>query len=157
MHQKLEQNNWSGKYHEIKLSRPSTEKKKKSNIKILLKKLPYFMLNPMRKLEVYIFEYLKSKEYQSEKENKVIFTETQVSDIKGAKSILLVDDAIDTGSTILAITNVIKTINPKVIVKTAVLTVTHKRPYIEPDYTLYTKVLLRCPWAIDYKGKDTLG
>lgn len=155
--EQLAKEKWHGKYYEIKLSRQSTETKKILKLKGILTKLPYFILNFLRKLEVFMFENFKAKEYNSSKENKVDLSDGLINDIKNSHSILLVDDAIDTGSTILAIKNVIKRINPNVTIKTAVLTVTHKKPYIEPDYTLFKRVLLRCPWAEDYKGNDKIG
>lgn len=152
----LEKEHWDGKYYEIKLSRPSTKSKEKLQLNMFLKKLPYFMSNLLRKLEVIIFENFKSKIYAKTKENNVVLSSALVENIKNANSLLLIDDAIDTGSTVLAIKNVIEGINPKINIKIAVLTVTHKNPHIQPDYTLYRRVLLRCPWAMDYKGKDKI-
>lgn len=152
----LRKEKWYGKYYEIKLSRQSTETKKILKLKRILTKFPYFILNFLRKSEVFIFENFKAKKYDSSKENKVDLSDDLINNIKNANSILLVDDATDTGSTLLAIKNVIKRINPNVTIKTAVLTVTHKKPYIEPDYTLFRRVLLRCPWAEDYKGNDKI-
>lgn len=154
---KLTKENWGGQYYEIKLSRQSTETKKTLKLKRILTKFPYFILNILRKLEVFLFENFKAKEYNSSKENKVHLSNDLINNIKNSNSILLIDDAIDTGSTILSIKNVIKRINPNITIKTAVLTVTHKKPYIEPDYTLFKRVLLRGPWAEDYRGNDKIG
>jgi len=153
----LQKEGWEGAYTEIKLSRPSTQKKESLGIKIILTKLPYFLSNILRVLEVKFLEKFKSKVYDENKEKHIHFSEKQIKDIQGAKTLLLIDDAIDTGTTMLALKNVIQAINPEIIVKTAVLTVTHKHPYLEPDYTLYKDVLLRCPWAMDYKGEDKIG
>lgn len=150
----IEKNGWNGEYFEIKLSRPSTEKKKKLNIGKILKKLPYPILNILRNLEVMSFELTKPNTFDHSKENRVVFPLELEQNILKTKNILLIDDAIDTGSTILAIKNVIQKLNTKADVKVAVLTVTHKRPFLEPDFTLYRRVLLRCPWAVDYKGGD---
>lgn len=154
---KFIENNWNGKYYEIKLSRKSTETKKKFQIKNILTKLPYFLLNRLRMLEVCIFETLKSKKYDPSKEDNIILSEDLIEAIKSVDTILLIDDAIDTGSTILAIKNVIREINPNIDMKVAILTVTHNKPYVEPEYTLYRRVLIRCPWAEDYKGEDKIG
>lgn len=150
----LIEHGWKGHYFEVRLSRSSTEKKKKFNIGMLLKMMPYFILNILRNLEVTAFELTKPKIFDSRKENKVVFPPELERDIFLAKSVLLIDDAIDTGNTVLAMKNVIQRLNANVDVKVAVLTVTHKRPFIEPDFTLYRRVLLRCPWAEDYKGDD---
>lgn len=151
------ENGWDGEYFEMKLSRQSTEAKKKLKVKIFLTKLPYFIPNQLRKLEMFISESFKAGEYDPSKEKRVVLSDDLINGIKSSNSILLVDDAIDTGSTILAIKHVIRRLNPSIDIKVAVLTVTHKKPYIEPDYTLYKRILLRCPWAEDYKGRDKIG
>ena len=156
IYEELKKQKWEGIYTEMKLSRSSTEKKETLGAKKILTKLPYPLLNILRTLEVKYFETFKSKDYDNTLEQRVHFTNDQINDIKQAKTLLLIDDAIDTGSTIMALKNVIQKINPAGTVKVAVLTVTHNKPYIEPDYTLYKKVLLRCPWAMDYKGKDKI-
>lgn len=153
----LQTEKWKGTYHEVKLSRPSTEKKKFLGIKKVLGKLPYFLSSILRVLEVNYFETFKSKNYDKRIEKRVHFSDALIQDIKNSSSLLLIDDAIDTGSTLLALKNVIHDINPHIDIKIAVLTVTHTKPYIQPDYTLYKKVLLRCPWAMDYKGEDKIG
>ena len=150
-------NGWTGKYNEIKLSRKSTDVKQKWQLKKILTKLPYSVLNLLRIIEVKLFEQFKAGTYNTSKENHVIFSDITRQEIMNSNSILLIDDAIDTGSTVLAIKNVLKKINPDIDVKIAVLTVTHTSPYIKPDYTLYKHVLLRCPWAEDYKGMDKIG
>ena len=152
----FEEKGWHGFYAEIKLSRHTTKIKKSMNIKSILQKLPYNILNLLRMLEVTLFEKMKSNTYNPNKESKVTLTKELQDHIKNAKSILLVDDAIDTGTTLLAIKNVIESLNPHITIKVSVLTVTHKKPYIEPEYTNYTRTLLRCPWAEDYKGEDKI-
>ena len=153
----FEEKAWHGFYAEIKLSRHTTKIKKSTNIKSILQRLPYDILNLLRILEVTLFEKMKSNAYNPNKESRVYLPKKLQEEIKDAKSILLVDDAIDTGTTLLAIKNVIKSLNPHITIKVAVLTVTHKEPYIEPEYTNYKRTLLRCPWAEDYKGEDKIG
>ena len=153
----LQKEGWGGAYSEIKLSRPSTQKKESLGIKRILTKLPYFFSNQLRILEVKFLEKFKDKAYDRNKEKRIHFSEGQSKEIQDSKTLLLIDDAIDTGTTMLALTNVIQKINPEIIVRTAVLTVTRKHPYLTPDYTLYKDVLLRCPWAMDYKGEDKIG
>ena len=153
----FEEKGWHGFYAEIKLSRHTTKIKKRTNIKSVLQKLPYPLLNRLRMFEVTFFEKLKSHQYNTNKESKIQLPQKLKEEIKNASSLLLIDDAIDTGATVLAIKNVIASLNPNITIKVAVLTVTHKHPYIEPDYTNYKRALLRCPWAEDYKGEDKIG
>ena len=155
--EKMHKNGWIGKYLEVKLSRKSTDIKQKWQLKKILTKLPYSILNMLRIIEMKLSEQFKNTTYNTSKEESIHFSEETKSHLINSTNILLIDDAIDTGSTVLAIKNVIQTINPVVDVKIAVLTVTHHTPYIKPDYTLYKDVLLRCPWAEDYKGEDKIG
>lgn len=67
--------------------------------------------------------------------------------------VLIVDDAIDTGNTLLAVVKTVRKLLPdSAIMKTAVITLTAKKNLIQPDYYIYSDTLLRFPWSIDYKG-----
>jgi len=68
-----------------------------------------------------------------------------------ARDILVVDDAVDSGATMRAVTEAIRTANPGARIRTAAITVTTPMPLIWPDMTLYTNVLIRFPWARDYR------
>ncbi len=153
---KLQSKGWQGSYIETKLSRTSTKTKKTIGIHRVLTLLPYALSDLLRIAEVKLFERFKSNNYNDQKEQSVDFTTQHLKQIHHAKTILLIDDAMDTGSTIQALQNAIHKINPAATIKSAVLTVTHKTPYLEPDYTLYKNVLLRCPWSMDYKGEDKI-
>lgn len=157
MHEELKKISWQGGYYEIKLQRASTKSKKKLGLKLIFKLLPYSVLNILRILESKALEKLNHKSYDAKKEKEIKLSDALIKNIQNAKNILLIDDAIDSGTTLLAIKNVIYKINPKLTIKIAVLTVTHKSPYIEADYRLFDRVLLRCPWAEDYKGCDKIG
>jgi len=141
-------------YNEVSLSRPSTKKKKKFRVDKVLKKLPYFLLNLLRNVEVFIFEKSKTKNYINSREQNIQIDDTLHQQILSCNKILLVDDAIDTGTTIVAIKNRFLSLNKDAEIKIAALTTTHKIPFIDADYSLYNRVLLRCPWAQDYKESD---
>jgi len=138
-------------YCEVGLSRPLSHKKKKFNIKILLQYFPYVLLNFMRNLEVFIYELFKSQKYGLTRQNEIIIDIDTVDCIKKAKNILLVDDAIDSGATLLEVKTKILSLNKNTQIKTAVLTSTHKSSYIDVDFSIFKRVLLRCPWSNDYK------
>ncbi len=152
IHESLKAQAWQGSYHEITLQRASTKTKKALYLKKVFKYLPYSILNILRILENNLSEKLKNKTYQGHREKEVVLNEVLKEEISKAKTLLLIDDAIDSGTTLVSVKNVIQNLNPMLDIRTAVLTVTHKKPYIEADYTLYRNTLLRCPWAEDYKG-----
>jgi len=148
------QKNHDTLYNEVSLSRPSTKKKKKLKVDKVLKKLPYFLLNLLRNLEVYLFEKSKAKHYINSRESDIQIDNILHQQILSCNKILLVDDAMDTGTTVVAIKNRFLSLNRDAEIKIAVLTITHETPFIDADYSLYNRVLLRCPWAQDYKESD---
>lgn len=138
-------------YCELSLSRPLTNRKKKLQIHKLLKLLPYSLLNVLRNLEVKLYEMIKDKNYIPHRQNDILIDNKTIELIKISKNILLVDDAIDSGATLREIKTKIVTINNNANIKIAVLTSTHKSSYINANFSLFKRVLLRCPWAQDYK------
>lgn len=65
--------------------------------------------------------------------------------------ILVIDDAVDSGDTLLGTVEAIRREAPRAEIRTAVLTVTRPHPRIVPDYTLFPQgTLLRFPWALDF-------
>lgn len=70
--------------------------------------------------------------------------------ISGAARILVVDDAVDSGATLLGVVNAAKAAVPLADVRSAVITQTTTAPMTAPDYTLYNdKTLIRFPWSLD--------
>ena len=70
------------------------------------------------------------------------------------KSILIIDDAIDTGKTMFVIKNNLSKSFPNAEIKTAIISWTIQTSIVKPDYWLYKNILVRFPWSIDYKAKD---
>ncbi len=73
---------------------------------------------------------------------------------QGAKNILVVDDAVDSGATLGTVLDALRDIVPNANIRSAVLTITTARPAVYPDYTIYhytDKTLLRFPWSKDYR------
>ena len=69
--------------------------------------------------------------------------------LKGRK-VLIVDDAVDSGATMLAVAEALREANPEAEIRTAAITVTTPKPLITPDYSMY-KDLIRFPWSMDAK------
>lgn len=78
---------------------------------------------------------------------KIRITEESIDLIKHCQSILIIDDAVDTGETLSAIISEVKRINPEIAIRSAVLTITKKNPLCQPDFTLFNdNILLRLKW-----------
>ncbi|PAV25473.1 hypothetical protein CF392_10820 [Tamilnaduibacter salinus] len=69
--------------------------------------------------------------------------------IRKAERILILDDAIDTGETMHCVRLYLSELNPRVTLKTAVMTQTMKNPVAQPDFCLYRDALIRFPWSND--------
>lgn len=116
---------------------------KKSRFKQILKYLPLFFLNWLRKLEVMIF---------FKKNLRDDFLSIEFPDkLDKYERILLVDDAIDSGMTIKKIIEGVKSRNSNVLLKTAVITSTQKQPIVIPEFYIYNQTIIRFPWSIDAK------
>lgn len=70
--------------------------------------------------------------------------------MQDAQNILIVDDAVDSGATLLAVVEAVRIDMPGAEVRSAVITQTTPSPVITPDYTLYNnRTLIRFPWSMD--------
>lgn len=63
--------------------------------------------------------------------------------------LVVVDDAVDSGATLLRVTQQIQIMAPAARVRSAVVTVTTAQPLIQPDHALYHRQLCRFPWSLD--------
>ena len=76
--------------------------------------------------------------------------------IEGATSVLVVDDAVDTGATLAAVLRAIRAVPGTRAVHSAAIAVTAPdRAVCLPDTAVYTgRGLVRFPWSMDYNDKD---
>lgn len=118
----------------------------KSTIKIILRYLPRSVTHLLRKFEA------KSQIHNFKKSRNVYIEKIYPPK---AQSILIVDDAIDTGSTLLHVLNFLenKGYNRNCI-KIAVITATQNNPVCKADFSLFHKVLFAFPWSYDSKEYD---
>lgn len=137
--------------------RPSTGKKGKiGGLKRLLSGLPYFITNQLRIVEHILLTQLKPPVARED----FVPDEVELAAIKSVlrekgqnARVLIIDDAIDSGGTMLAVYNIIKAeAQQGAIIKTASITVTTENPLIQPDIVLFKYVLCRFPWAFDFKS-----
>lgn len=127
--------------YNVDYSRP-TSRGKKSICRGWLKKLPRPVLNFLRILESKCLTH-----HPKESRGDVPGIES-----KDYKRILLVDDAVDSGATLKAVTEALMKAMPQAQIKTAVITVTFRHPIVLPDFCLYNDgTLIRFPWSLDYR------
>ena len=140
----------------LAISRQRTSTHRKSKIKFLkriLSFLPYKVTDYLRVLE---HKHLNSKPMKQQSFSPNI---DELSTLRGVLrtrenyKILIVDDAVDSGETMKAVSDVVRAeANSACIIKTAAITVTTDSPLIQPDYALYRHVLCRLPWSFDFKN-----
>jgi hypoxanthine phosphoribosyltransferase len=64
--------------------------------------------------------------------------------------LLVVDDAVDSGVTLATVLQKLRQICPAhTQIRSAAITVTLDNPLVEPDFTLYRRVICRFPWSFD--------
>ena len=115
----------------------------KAKFQFILKFLPKLITNFLREIEI------KSSVHDIKK-NRNVYVEGIFPPKE--KKILLVDDAIDSGHSMMSISDYLTTkgYNTKNI-KIAVLTTTHKQSVCKPDYSLFEKTICAGPWSYDSK------
>lgn len=142
-------------YVEVKIQRDGTTKKEKGLIHRILQSLPYGVLNILRILESIVLEY-KSKKNNTKRKGTIKLPDNVVSFLSGGenKKVLLVDDAIDSGATLLLIKQYLMSKFENIDVKIAVITITTKQPLVVADYyRYYNRTLIRFPWSNDIKKR----
>jgi uncharacterized protein len=137
-------------YGEVSYQRVTTKYKKEMKIRWLLKRLPIQVNNLLRILESTVRE-IKHESFRGRYSNGQPICEMKTEElIRKSSTIVVIDDAVDSGETILKVSNMISEINATAMVKTAVITKTFKNPLLHPDITIFCDVLVRYPWSEDY-------
>lgn len=139
----------------IKRQRISTKRKEFLNIDVFLKKMPAKFNDVLRIVESGFQESLylyKGEKFYSD--NSVSCIRGDIKSIAKKKKILIVDDAIDSGSTIIEALTYLKGFNASAEYKVAVLSITYSNPAVFADYYLYRRILLRMPWSKDARLCD---
>ncbi len=143
------------RFEQIKLQRVVESIKNNPILKILFKLLPYIILDKLRNHEsIKDRKSIDSMNLVELANIKIDFKISSTSNNKLIKTILIIDDAIDTGRTVFVVKSNLKKVFPEVEIKIAVISWTLEASIIAPDYYIYKNILVRFPWSKDYKGKD---
>lgn len=126
-----------------------TVREKGNKIKDLVapfvRKLPDFVRNFLISME------LKSGIHKRSKERTISWVDSECrSDKQEYKRLLVVDDSVDTGYSLLAVYDLLKKAFPNAEIKTAGLNVWDKsKAVFETDYCLYRNTLIKAPMSKD--------
>lgn len=139
-----------------RLRRSTSQTKERAGGGRLLPRLPYAALNLMRVVE----DWSGSRKPIARVETTDVLR-AELDEVgtfvsgSGARRLLVVDDALDSGATLECVLRSLRQTLPSgVEVRSAVITQTrppHAR-LVTADFRLYDLVLLRFPWSLDYKG-----
>lgn len=134
----------------IRSQRPNKNIKKGILLKAIIKLLPIYINDLLRKLEHSILS-LKRKNQQRTCELIDIDVHKLRELLNEYNNVLVIDDAVDSGASMMAILDYLKNINSNISITTFSLTTTMLDPILSPDYSLYENVLVKGPWSIDYE------
>ncbi|MBR5068560.1 MAG: hypothetical protein IKX25_04095 [Bacteroidales bacterium] len=147
-------------YCEVRLSRPDTPQKSQGWKHRLLHNMHIWLCNVLRIVESRVNEW-RSKGNEPVRIGEIrlpediaalLSTPSNPSNPSTPPSVLLVDDAIDTGATIHQARQQLLEQFPDIILRVAVITVTTPHPICDADFFLYhNRTLCRFPWSNDYR------
>jgi hypoxanthine phosphoribosyltransferase len=136
----------------IKLQRPATEVKQRLQFAAVLSRLPAPVKDGMRWMEVAAREIGVRRNLAARRmatADAAFRTPEERALLNRRARVLVVDDTIDSGRTLAAALDRLTSIEPKLTMRTAVLTSTFRHPPIHPDYCLWHRTLVRFPWSLD--------
>ena len=140
-------------YCEVRLSRPGTRQKSQGLAHRLLQHSPLWICNTLRIVESRVNEW-RSKGKDPVRIGTIRLPDDIASTLSSPSnpSILLIDDAIDTGATIQQARLQLLKQFPDITIRVAVITVTIPHPICDADFCLYhNRTLCRFPWSNDYR------
>lgn len=141
-------------YAEISIERATTGIKRRFGLKKILRLLPEGLLNVLRVVEVLLLE-LKATVVTPKRAGEIVLSAAVDKELsQGNKKVLVVDDCVDTGATLLKVSDFLKEKFPSSNqVKFAVVTKAHRKVLLEVDFFLFNRVLIRFPWSMDNKKR----
>lgn len=141
-------------YAEISIERATTGIKTRYGLKKILRLLPEGLLNVLRVIEVLLLE-LKAMIFTPKRAGEIVLSAAIDKELsQGNKKVLVVDDCVDTGATLLKVSDFLKEKYPSSNqVKFAVVTKAHRKALLEVDFFLFNRVLIRFPWSMDNKKR----
>lgn len=133
----------------VRASRTTTSMKSASMIKELILRLPRPVLNLLRVIE----HFVQVRNPTGVDRNVSVDADTlKLISSQSVRNILIIDDAVDSGRSLVQVVNFIRKHNLNCHIATCAVVVTSlRRTSHKPDYFKYSDVLIRFPWAADAK------
>lgn len=141
------------------MRRKSTETKTTSPFTRILRYMPYALTDRLRRYEDRTLERRAraagpaSIPAPSQALEEDIAGIVRVVSERGLGSVLVIDDAVDSGATLGCVMGAMRAaLPPNIRLRSAVLTQTRSDPVFSADFSLYHLVLCRFPWSFDFRG-----
>ncbi len=131
----------------FEVQRKTTKRKNHAIISYMISLLPYRISDLLRIFEANL---VRKKNFRESNPETIVFPYS----IDNGLKILIIDDAIDSGKSVLTVIESIKNKSINCFIKVAVVSWTFKDSLIKPDYYIYSNCLVRFPWSKDYRGND---
>ncbi len=133
-----------------RLQRPTTAGKRKSKLVHALRYMPYVLSNNLRRIEDVVLARRNAK--KGNRPLPRIDVDAMMAEIsaRGARRVLILDDAVDSGVTMLALLAALEPLRSTgVTIRTAAINVSRSDARFWPDYNIHSEVLCRFPWSHD--------
>lgn len=131
--------------------RPSSRRKQSPLVKKLIAALPRPLLDRLRLLEHALLTRGAAPDATRCFDARELDALLAAIAAAGTRpSLLVVDDAVDTGATLAAVLKTVARCAPTgATIRSAAITVTTGHPLVSTDYALYREQLCRFPWSLD--------
>jgi hypoxanthine phosphoribosyltransferase len=134
--------------------RPSSRHKPTSStVRRMVANLPRPLLDQLRVIEHAVLTRKPPAAPQGDyrfDEDELNELDTWMASSGARPSLLIVDDAVDSGTTLSVVLSAVRSLAPHgATIRSAAITVTTERPLALPDYALYHRQLCRFPWSLD--------
>jgi hypoxanthine phosphoribosyltransferase len=134
---------------EVGASRGSTKWKRARPVAAVIRRTPAWLQDAVRAVEHVVHTRRGRRVTKPRRELSVSMTDRAVLTSLVEPTVLVVDDAVDTGETLRAVTGFVQELAPGCRLRTAALSVTAPDLRVAVDHHLYSEVLLSGPWSLD--------
>jgi len=152
IYEKLLRAGSTSKYFEAGAARGTTRAKKKVGVTAVVRRLPKVFQDALRNMEHFFVSLTTRFSFEQQRSVCIDDDLREYLGVSGDSRVCLIDDAIDSGATVRSIIDEIRKTAPEVEITVAVLVVTLHKPVVHPDVSVFNGVLVRFPWAIDFRG-----
>jgi hypoxanthine phosphoribosyltransferase len=119
---------------------------------IVLRMLPQRIAYLLRWLEVAVRERLLRPKAEPIPPEETLPDPTSRELVARAERVLVVDDTVDSGRTLVNATAAARHFNPTCVIQTVALASTWRRPPVEPDYLVHPRTLIRFHCSMDTRS-----